>query len=84
MNDQERITDFLSSEKKMSANYDTFASECVNVPLRDEFLRLFGQSHHTQTELFQTAQSKGWYQPEQAPESKITQAYQKYSTQQPN
>ena len=30
MNDQERITDFICSEKKMSANYDTFASECVN------------------------------------------------------
>lgn len=83
MNDQERITDFLSSEKKMSANYDTFASECVNVPLRDEFIRLFGQSHYTQTELYQTAKSKGWYQIEQAPENKISQAYQKYSNQQP-
>lgn len=50
MTDQERITDFLCSEKKMTANYDSFASECVNIPLRDEFLRLFNQSHHSQTE----------------------------------
>ena len=57
MTDQERITDFLCSEKKMTANYDSFASECVNIPLRDEFLRLFNQSHHSQTELFQTAQA---------------------------
>ena len=28
MNDQERITDFLNSEKKMSLNYGIFASEC--------------------------------------------------------
>ena len=83
MTDQERLTDFLSSEKKMSSNYDIFASECVNIPLRDQFLKLFNQSHHTQTELFQTAQSKGWYQMEQAPESKISQAYQKYTNQQP-
>ena len=27
MNDQERITDLILTEKKMSANYDTFASE---------------------------------------------------------
>ena len=40
MNDQERITDLILTEKKMSANYDTFASECVNVQLRDEFLKL--------------------------------------------
>ena len=64
MTDQERITDFLCSEKKMAANYDTFASECVNIPLRDEFLRLFNQSHHSQTELFQLAQERGWYSPE--------------------
>ena len=83
MPDQERLTDFLSSEKKMAANYDTYASECVNIPLRDQFIKLFTQSHHTQTQLFQTAQSKGWYQLEQAPESKISQAYQKYTNQQP-
>lgn len=63
MNDQERMTDFLCSEKKMTSNYDTYASECVNIPLRDAFLGLFNQGHHTQTELFQLAQSKGWYQP---------------------
>lgn len=59
MNDQERMTDFLCSEKKMTSNYDTYASECVNIPLRDAFLGLFNQGHHTQTELFQLAQSKG-------------------------
>ena len=84
MTDQERLTDFLCSEKKMSANYDTYASECVSIPLPDEFLKLHNRSHHTQTELFQTAKAKGWYQPEQAPENKISQAYQKYSNQQPS
>ena len=54
MNDQERITDLILTEKKMSANYDTFASECVNVQLRDEFLKLLNQGHQTQTKLFQT------------------------------
>ena len=75
MNDQERITDFLCSEKKMSANYDTFASECVNLSLRDDFLNIFNQSHQTQTDLFKLAQSKGWYQVEQAPQTKVSQAY---------
>ncbi|MGE4277392.1 MAG: spore coat protein [Lawsonibacter sp.] len=81
MNDQERITDFLCSEKKMSANYDTYASECVNTSLRDDFLNIFNQNHKTQTDLFQLAQSKGWYQVEQAPENKISQAYTKFSSQ---
>lgn len=59
MNDQERMTDFLCSEKKMTSNYDTYASECVNIPLRDAFLGLFNQGHHTQTELFQPGPVQG-------------------------
>ena len=83
MNDQERIADLLCSEKKMSANYDTFASECVNVALRDDFLNIFSRGHQTQTDLFKLAQSKGWYQVEQAPASKVSQAYTKFSNQKP-
>ena len=83
MNDQERLTVLLGSEKKMSANYDTYASECVNVPLRDAYLQIFNQGHKTQTELFQLAQTKGWYQVEQAPANKVSQLYTKFSNQQP-
>ncbi len=84
MNDQERITDFLCSEKKMSANYDTFSSEAVNVKVKDAFMGLFNQSHQAQTQLFQMAQTKGWYSLEKAPAEKIDQAYTKYSNQKPN
>ncbi len=83
MNDQERMTDFICSEKKMSANYDTYASECVNLALRDDFLNILNQSHQTQSDLFRMAQSKGWYQVEQAQASKVSQAYTKFSNQQP-
>ncbi|HWS42430.1 MAG TPA: spore coat protein [Pseudoflavonifractor sp.] len=83
MNDQERMHDLLLTEKKATDNYDTFASECTNVQLRDEFIKIFTQGHQTQTELFQTSQQKGWYQVEQAPENKITAAYQKYSSDKP-
>lgn len=83
MTDQERVTDFLCSEKKMTANYDSFASECVNTVLRNTFVDLLGRGHQTQTELFQLAQSKGWYSPEQADQKKIDQAYTKYTNQKP-
>lgn len=83
MKDQELMTDLILTEKKMSTNYNLFASECVNVKLRDTFLNILGQSHKTQTELFQTAQQKGWYQVEQAPAQKISQAEQKFTNQAP-
>ena len=83
MNDQERMTDFICSEKKMTSNYNTYASECVNMSLRDDFLSILTKSHQTQSDLFRIAQTKGWYQVEQAPQSKVSQAYTKFSNQQP-
>ena len=83
MNDQERMTDFICSEKKMTSNYDTYASECVNMSLRDDFHNILTKSHQTQSDLFRIAQTKGWYQVEQAPQSKVSQAYTKFSNQQP-
>ena len=83
MNDQEFLTDLLMGEKKMTANYDTYASECVNTQLRDRFLQLLNQSHTTQTDLFNQAKNKGWYQVEQAPASKVDTAYQKFSNTKP-
>lgn len=83
MNDQERMTDLLLAEKKMTQNYDCFASECVSTNLRDEFLKILGQGHQTQSELFQMAQSKGWYQVEAAPASKVQQAATKFENAMP-
>lgn len=80
MNDQERMTDLLLTEKKMSTNYNLFASECTNIQLRDTFLSLLKNGHTTQTRLFTEAQNRGWYQTTPADAQQIAQAYQKYST----
>lgn len=79
MKDQEIVTDLLLTEKKMSGNYNTFASECVNDRLRDAYVGMITSGHRTQTDLFKTGQQKGWYQVEQAPAQKIDQAVQKFS-----
>ncbi len=83
MNDQERVTDMILSEKKMSTNYNTFASECVDDKLRGEYLSILNKSHQTQTALFKAAQAKGWYTVEQAPVSKVTEAYNKFNAEKP-
>ena len=84
MKDQEVMTDLMLTEKKMSTNYDTYASECVNTQLRDTFVNMLTQSHETQTNLFKTAQQKGWYQVEQSPAQKVDQARQKFTNQAPS
>ncbi len=84
MKDQEMMTDLMLTEKKMSANYDSFASECVNTQLRDTFVSMLKQGHETQSNLFKTAQQKGWYQVEQAESRKVDQARQKFTNQAPS
>lgn len=83
MQDQEIMTDLILTEKKMSNNYNQFASECVNDKLRDTFVNMIAQGHKTQSELFKTAQQKGWYQVEQAEQQKVSQAEQKFTNQIP-
>lgn len=79
MNDQERITDLIMMEKKMSNNYNEFASECVNPQLRQKFLDLLNQDQQIRSDLFQTAQSRGWYQTKPADGVMINQTFQKFS-----
>jgi len=83
MKDQEMMADLLLTEKKMSTNYNLFASECVNTQLKNAFVSLLAEGQRVQSALFQTAQQRGWYQVEQAPEQKVSQAYQKFTNQMP-
>ena len=84
MKDSEIITDLILTEKKMSTNYNTFASECTNTKLRDTFVDILTQSHRTQTKLYETATQKGWYTVTQAQPQQIQQVEQKFSNQAPS
>ena len=83
MKDSEIITDLLLTEKKMSNNYSTYASECTNTKLRDAFVDILTQGHRTQTKLYETGQQKGWYSVTQAQPQQIQQVEQKFSNQAP-
>ncbi len=83
MNDQEQITDLIFCEKKMSTNYNEFASECVNPQLQKQFLDILEQTHRIQADLFNEAKTKGWYKVEPAPASKVEQTLQKFTQQAP-
>ncbi len=79
MNDQQYLYDAIASQKFISNNYNTFANECVNTNLKQDFLNILKEEHHIQAELFQEAQSRGWYQVPAAEQQKIDSAKQKFS-----
>lgn len=77
MNDRQRLYDSIASQKFITSNYNTFASECVNSNLREDFLNILGEEHRIQADLFSEAQTRGWYQVSASQPQQITQARQK-------
>jgi len=80
MGDKEILTDCLSSQKLGTASYNTFAGECANEQLRNEFLSILKDEHCIQSELFTDMSSRGWYPVKQAPGNEVTNVRDKYKS----
>lgn len=80
MGDKEIINDSIGSQKLIGSSYNTFANECSNTDLRNDFLNILREEHDIQTDLFREMQRRGWYNVQQAPQNQIQQTRQKYMT----
>ncbi len=80
MAEKEILSDFLLSQKLISASYNTFAGECTNPQLRSTFLNILNEEHDIQANIFSDLQSNGWYKTEPADQQKIQQAKQKFAS----
>ncbi len=76
--DKAMIDDALSSQKFITGTYNTFANECSDPQLKEQFMNLLEDEHRIQHEIFTEMQKRGWYQTEPAEQDKINQAKQKY------
>jgi hypothetical protein len=79
MGDKEYVFDSLQSQKKVSEGYNTFASECANVNLKNDFLNILRDEQQIEYELFCELQNRGWYQVQPAPQPQVEQAKQKFA-----
>ena len=79
MGDKEMMSDCLNSEKNCTSVYNTFANECVNPRLRNDFINTLKDAHDVQSELFMEAKNRGWYVVKDAKATDIQQAAKKYS-----
>ena len=78
---KEVLGDCLSSQKQITAAYNTFAGECVDPRLRSAFLNILDEEHRIQADLFNDMTARGWYQVEPAQQQKVMQAKQKFAHQ---
>ena len=78
-NDQNKADDALNSIKKLLELYNTFSIEAGSDQLHKEICNLKEETSNIQRSLFNTLYAKGWYPVTPEDQSKITQAYTKYS-----
>ena len=76
--DKNMMDDALASQKFITETYNTFANECSDPQLKEQFVNLLEDEHRIQHEVFTEMQKRGWYQTEPAEQDKINQAKQKY------
>lgn len=78
LDDQEILTDVLTSQKQISGAYNTFGGECVHENLKSDFLTILQDEHNMQSGVFTQMQQRGWYQTPAAQQSKIDEAKTKF------
>jgi spore coat protein CotF len=76
--EQQILQDSIISQKHLTDTYNLYAGECVNEQLRSTMLNILNDEHKIQADIFNSMQSHGWYQVEQAEQQKIQKARQKF------
>lgn len=76
--EKDMMNDVLASQKFITDSYNTFTNECATPNVRDQFLRLLGEEHQIQAEVFDLMHQRGWYPTPAADQQKMQQAKQKF------
>lgn len=74
LNDKLMLQDCLTSLKETSSLYNVSAQESANKQLKDEYLNIHRKVQENITKVFDTMNSKGWYQVKPADQQSIEMA----------
>jgi len=75
---KEMLDDSLNTQKHLTDTYNTWTNECDSNQLRGEFMNLLKEEHDIQHDVYTDLKNRGWYQPEDAPQTKVDEAKQKF------
>lgn len=78
LEEKDLMEDLLTSQKKISSDYNTFCSEVVNMILKQDVLNLIKDEHEAESMIFGEIQSKGWYETKVASQQDLQNAQQKF------
>ncbi|OPY58810.1 MAG: Coat F domain protein [Pelotomaculum sp. PtaU1.Bin035] len=79
LDEKDRLTDSLITQKHIASGYNLAAAEASNTQLKDTFLNILKDEHLIQHEIFNEMSNHGWYQPKPANINDINQNMNKWS-----
>ncbi len=79
LSEKERMNDLLSSEKYLTAVYNTYCCETATASLKSTLMSILEDEHRIGGEIFQEMNNRGWYPVEKAEENKITSAKMQFA-----
>ncbi len=78
--DQDIMNDILSTQKFITSGYNANANEAAEPSVKNTMMSILDEEHSIQHDVFVEMQKRGWYQSETAPQQKIENTKQKFST----
>jgi len=79
LDEKDRLTDALITEKYIASGYNLAALESANNQIMDAFSGILRDVHQIQHEIFNEMNSRGWYQPKAANPNDISQNISKWN-----
>lgn len=78
MNDRDRLNDVLASEKYLTGNLNTFATEASHRALHQDVMMMLNETHMCTRDLFNLMFQKGWYKLQAEPAQQMQQSHQQF------
>ncbi len=78
LTDRDYLTEFLKTQKQLTASYNYHAGECVNTELRAGLLQLLDDEHDIQSDIFNEMHARGWYPVKAAEKNELETVRTKY------
>lgn len=79
MNEQEKLTDLLSSQKFLTAAYNSYCCESATPAVRSSLFSILEDEHRIQEEIFNEMNTRGYYPLEKAEDTKLNAEKQKFA-----
>lgn len=79
LDEKDRLTDSLTTQKYIASGYNLSALEASNSQLKDIFMNILRDEHQIQHDIYHEMSNRGWYQPKAANINDINQNINKWN-----